>query len=98
MKANVIVKRSLATVGTVCAAWEVFSIMYAMTIGLAAPTQTVQNTDSTFGQVASAFFNLPTGGIMVVTVLSVYAIIYLIWNREMVQRNFSKYFEKFFEE
>jgi hypothetical protein len=99
MSLAIIIKRSLAIVGAICAAWICTSALFAIVMFVGDFVKTVRHDgQDAMSQMAAAFFNLPTQWIITVILLSLYSVIYITWNKELVKKWFSQFFEKFFEE
>lgn len=99
MKADIILKRSFATIGTVCAAWVTLSVAFLMVMVIADKVKTVKhNGDDTLSQMTGVFTNLPFWAFSAVILLAVYAIIYFIRNKQMVSTKWGNFCYSFFQE
>ena len=99
MSLATIIKRSLATIGAICAAWICVSALFVVVMFVGEFVKTVHHDgQDAVSQAAAAFFNLPLWWMIAVILLSVYSAIYIAWNKEFVTKKFDKFFEKFFEE
>ena len=93
------IKRSLAVIGAICAAWIIFSVVFSSVIFIGSFVQTVSHDgQDAMTQTAVAFFNLSPKWMITVILLSLYFVIYFIKNKKLVEKWFSRFFEKFFEE
>lgn len=93
------IKRSLAVIGAVCTAWICMSALFAIVMFAGDFVKTVHHDgQDAMSQMTAAFFNLPLQWMITVLLLSVYSMIYIVWNKELVKKWFSQFFEKFFEE
>lgn len=95
-----IIKRSIALVGVICAAWIVASFGTFTVMGFASMVQTTVKDagDDALIQMAKALIALPFWGIISVSLLSIYAVIYIGWNKENIKKDLGTFFENFFQE
>jgi|GEM_PF-3000475 len=99
MKVDIILKRSFATIGTVCAVWITLSVAFLALMAGAAKFKTVKHDGSdTLSQMTGVFTDLPFWAFSIVVLLAVYAIIYFIWNKKMVSTKWGNFCYSFFQE
>lgn len=99
MSLAITIKRSLAVIGAICAAWICMSALFAIVMFVGDFVKTVHHDgQDALSQMTAAFFSLPPQWIIITILLSVYSVIYNIRNKELVKKWFSQFFEKFFEE
>jgi hypothetical protein len=99
MNLAIVIKRSLAVVGAICAAWICVSALFAFIMFVGEFVKTVHHDgQDAMSQMTAAFFSLSLGWMITVIFLAVYSMIYIAWNKKLVEKWFSQFFDKFFEE